>query len=208
MELGVDPDSVKGFLAHAEGAALYRAGFAAGRIGPLLEIGSYCGKSALYLGAAARDAGTVLYSVDHHHGSDEHQPGWSGPNGDFHDPDLWDAEKGQIDTLPEFRRTIARAGLEKHVVAVVEESAAAARGWRTPLGLVFIDGGHTMRAALADWRGWAGHVAPGGTLAIHDVFPNPADGGRPPHEIYLRATASGLFEPVEIIGSLALLTRI
>jgi predicted O-methyltransferase YrrM len=203
MDIGLDPNSVKGFLAQKEGAALYRAGLAAARLGPLLEIGSYCGKSALYLGAAARDAGTVLYSVDHHRGSEEHQPGQ-----EYFDPDLWDAAAGRVDTLPEFRRTIARAGLERWVVPVVKESAAVARAWREPLGLLFIDGGHTMRAALADWRSWAGHVALGGTLAIHDVFPNPEDGGRPPHEIYLRAIASGLFEPAGMTGSLALLSSI
>lgn len=203
MDLPIDPATVTGFLSAEDGAALYRAGVAAARLGPLLEIGAYCGRSTLYLGAAARDAGVLLYSLDHHRGSEEHQPGW-----DYHHPDLWDEEAGAVDTLPTFRRTVRRAGLEDHVVALVGRSAAVARAWRMPLGLVFIDGGHTMRAALEDWRGWAGHVAPGGTLAIHDVFPAPEDGGRPPHEIYLRAAASGLFEPAEMIGSLALLSRL
>ena len=203
MNLDLDPDDIKGFLAPEEGAALYRAGLAAAGFGPLLEVGSYCGKSALYLGAAARGAGTVLYAVDHHRGSEEHQPGWA-----YFDPDLWDEAAGRVDTLPEFRRTIARARLDRWVIPVVQESVKAARVWREPLGLVFLDGGHTMRAALADWRSWAGHVASGGTLAIHDVFPSPQDGGRPPHEIYLRAIASGLFEPAGIVGSLALLSRL
>ncbi len=28
-------------------------------------------------------------------------------------------------------------------------------------------------------------------MAIHDVFPDPADGGRPPYELYCAALASG-----------------
>jgi len=199
----VEPELPKGFLSEAEGAALERAGTACGRLGPLLEIGAYCGRSTVYLGRAAKAAGTRLYSIDHHRGSEEHQQGWA-----YHDAELWDDEAGALDTLPEFRRTIRRFGLENCVVAMVGRSAEIARDWRTPLGLVFIDGGHTMRAALADWRGWAGHVAPGGMLAIHDVLPNPEDGGRPPHEIYLRAKASGLFAPAERTGSLMLLERL
>lgn len=199
----MNPAEVKGFLTTEEGEALLRAGVRAGALGPLLEIGSYCGKSALWLGAAAKQAGARLYSIDHHRGSEEHQPGEA-----YHDPELYDAEAGAVDSLPTFRRTIRAAGLEPYVVAMVGRSAELARDWRTPLGLVFIDGGHSMRAALADWRGWGPKLAPGGVLAIHDVFPTPADGGRPPHEIYLRALASGLFEPVERIGSLMLLDRI
>lgn len=200
---GFDPQSVKGFLAPEEGAALTRYGAAGAELGPLLEIGSYCGKSACYLGAAAKEAGIILYSIDHHRGSEEQQPGW-----EWHDPDLWDETLGAMDTLPEFRRTIRAAGLEEHVTALVGRSAAIARDWRTPLGLVFIDGGHTMKAAMADWRGWGPLVAPGGYLAIHDVWPRPEDGGRPPMEIYRRAVASGLFDPLERVGSLSVLRRV
>lgn len=198
-----DPQSVKGFLSPEEGAALARYGAAGARRGPLLEIGSYCGKSACYLGAAARDAGMRLYSIDHHRGSEEQQPGWT-----WHDPELWDDEANAMDTLPAFRRTLRAAGLEDHVVALVGPSPAIARDWRTPLGLVFIDGGHTMKAAMADWRGWGPLVAPQGYLAIHDVWPNPDDGGRPPMEIYRRALASGLFDPVARVASLSVLRRV
>ena len=146
----------------------------AGR-GPVLEIGSYCGKSTIYLAAAASAAGQLVVTVDHHRGSEEHQPGW-----DYHDPRLVDAGTGRLDTLPRLRATLAAAGVEDHVVVVVGRSADVARLWRTPLGMVFIDGGHTEQAAVTDYQGWAPWVAPGGVLAIHDVFPDPADGGRAP----------------------------
>jgi len=177
-----------GFMPDNEGLALHRAGLDAARAGPLLEIGSYCGKSAVYLGAAARERGTVLFSIDHHRGSEENQPGW-----EHHDPQLVDPATGRMDTLPCFRRTIEAAGLEGTVIAVVGESPTVARHWRTPLGLVFIDGGHGEDPAHRDYECWAPHVTPGGLLAIHDVFPDPADGGRPPYEIYTRALASGAF---------------
>jgi predicted O-methyltransferase YrrM len=168
----------------------------------VLEIGSYCGKSTIYLAAAGRMAGQLVVTVDHHRGSEEHQPGW-----EYHDPHLVDPRTGRLDTLPTLRATLAAAGLEDHVVVVVGRSADVARLWRTPLGMVFIDGGHTEQAAVTDYVSWAPWVAPGGVLAIHDVFPDPADGGRPPYLIYQRALASGAFTEVRAEGSLRLLER-
>lgn len=187
-----------------EGLALHGAGLSVGRLGPLLEIGSYCGKSALYLGAAARETGSVLFTVDHHRGSEENQRGW-----EYHDERLADPEDPErLDTLPWFRRAIARAGLEESVVAVVGHSAVVARHWRTPLALVFIDGGHTRPAVEADYEGWAAHLVPGGLLVVHDVFPDPAQGGQAPYEVYLRALRSGVFAQESTTGSLQVLRRV
>lgn len=199
----MNPDSVKGFLDPEEGAALARYAVGTAHLGPFLEIGGYCGKSALYLGTAAREAGTILFSIDHHRGSEEHQPGE-----EYFDPELYDEIAGAVDTLPVFRRTIHAAGLEDHVVPLVGKSGAIARYWSTTLGFVFIDGGHSMPAAQTDYDGWAPKVAPGGKLAIHDVFPDPADGGRPPYEIWKQAVESGDFEPVERIRTLEVLRRV
>ncbi|MGA0601287.1 class I SAM-dependent methyltransferase [Caulobacter sp. KR2-114] len=203
MHLPLDIDSVKGFLDPAEGRALHDAALAAAVRGPVLEIGAYCGKSAVYLGTACRTAGSVLYSVDHHRGSEENQPGW-----EYHDAELWDHAAGAMDTLPFLRATLRRAGLEETVIPIVGRSAAVARFWTTPLAMLFIDGGHTLEAALEDYRAWAPHVIRGGTLAIHDVFPDPADGGRPPFEVYTRALASDLFEEVLGVKSLRILKRL
>ena len=189
-----------GFLPDVEGLALHQAALDAGGRGPLLEIGSYCGLSALYLGAAARARRGVLFSLDHHRGSEEHQPGQQ-----FHDPALLGPD-GRLDTLPCFRRTLAAAGLEDFVVALVGASRVVAAAWRTPLGLVFIDGGHSQAAADADYAGWSPHVVAGGLLAIHDVFSDPAQGGRPPFVIYERALGDG-WEEVSATGSLRVLRR-
>ncbi len=200
--LPLDPDTVKGFLDPEEGWALHDAALAASPLGPVVEIGAYCGKSAIYIGSACKAAGTVLFSIDHHAGSEENQPGW-----EWHDAELWDAEAGRLDTLPRFRETLRRAELDDAVVPMVGRSAQISQFWDRPCGMVFIDGGHTIEAALEDLRGWAGKVARGGTLAIHDVFPDPADGGRPPFEIYEMALASNMFEEARAVKSLRLLTR-
>jgi hypothetical protein len=209
---GLDPDvraaaiAARGFMPTEEGDALFAAGQdAAGEVpgAPFLEIGSYCGKSSIWLGAAARAAGTVLFALDHHRGSEENQPGW-----EWHEPDLVDPDVGKMDTLPRFRRTVHDAGLEGSVVAVVGESPVVADHWHTPLALLFIDGGHGREPAHRDYERWTPHVAPGGRLCIHDVFPNPADGGRPPFEIYQRALESGRFVDVSATGSLRVLRRV
>jgi MMP 1-O-methyltransferase len=200
--------ATKGFMPDAEGEALYRAAkvaTAGAATGPLLEIGTYCGKSALYLGAAAQESETVLFSVDHHRGSEENQAGW-----DHHDSAVVDAVTGRMDTLPWARQTVARAGLEATVVLVVGPSLVVAAYWSTPLSLLFIDGGHGPDVAWGDYRAWAPKVAPGGLLAIHDVFPDPADGGRPPYELFCEARASGAFDDCRELacGSLRVLRRV
>lgn len=192
-----------GFMPVAEGRALYEAVRDNLGDGVAVEIGSYCGKSTVFLGAAARLTGGTIVTVDHHRGSEEHQPGW-----EYHDPSLVDPRSGRLDTLAEFRRTIAGAGLEDQVVAVVGRSAAVAAFWRTPVKLLFIDGGHTDEAARADYTGWAPWVVTGGVLAIHDVFEDPDDGGQAPYRIFRRALDSGEFEQYRRVGSLRLLRRI
>jgi len=200
-------EAARGFMPPDEGIALYRAGLDAAAAvpgAPLLEVGSYCGKSSVYLGSAAQESATVLVAIDHHRGSEENQPGW-----EWHEPDLVDPELGVMDTLAWFRRTIFRAGLEGSVIAMVGDSPTVSRVWSTPCALVFIDGGHGEEPASTDYDLWTPHVAPGGLLAIHDVFPDPADGGRPPYErIYLPALDSGRFTEVSATGSLRVLRRL
>ncbi|GAA0421788.1 hypothetical protein Aca07nite_09970 [Actinoplanes capillaceus] len=191
-----------GFMPADEGEALAEAALAVTVDGPLLEVGSYMGKSALYLAAAARPRGTTVVTVDHHRGSEEHQVGW-----EYHDPTLVDPAVGLIDTLPGFRRTIAAAGAEDVVTAVVARAEDFARIWSTPLALLFLDGSHTDESAQRDLTSWAPHLAVGGVLAIHDVFPDPADGGQAPYRIYRQALATGSYSELPGQGSLRLLRR-
>ena len=193
----------KGFMPDDEGLLLHRLALERLPAGPVLEVGTYCGRSALHLGAAARAVGGTVFTVDHHRGSEENQAGW-----EHHDPEVVDPELGVMETLPFFRRAVARAGLEEHVVAVVGASATVSRHWRTPLSMLFIDGGHAEVHAQNDYAGWAPWLMAGGLLVIHDVFPDPADGGRPPYDVFLRALGSGSFAEVEALGSMRVLRRV
>ena len=205
---GMDPvllahaRAATGFMPAAEGALLHRTAVAHLGAGPALEVGSYCGKSAIYLGAAARTTGSVVFTVDHHRGSEENQAGW-----EHHDTSLVDPRTGLMDTLPRFRRTLHDAGLEEEVVAVVGRSTTVSAHWRTPLALLFVDGGHAEVHAQADYTGFARWVAPGGVLVVHDVFEDPADGGQAPYHVWQRAVAGGAFTPVETVGSMRVLRR-
>jgi predicted O-methyltransferase YrrM len=195
-------DDVRGFLPDGEGLRLYEWALETATMGPILEIGSYCGRSTIWLAQAAKEKQSLVFAVDHHRGSEEHQPGES-----HHDTELVDA-KGDVDTLTMFRRNIRLAGLENEVIPVVTDSTRFARSWSGQLGMVFIDGGHSLSAALADFRAWAPRVLPGGILAIHDVFPDPSEGGQAPFTIWRLAQQSGLFESLESTGSLRGLRRI
>ena len=194
-------EKAKGFLPGDEADALYDAAYAVAADGLILEVGTYCGKSATYLGAAAQLRGGHVLTVDHHRGSEENQPGW-----EWHDAELVDSAVGVMDTLPFFRRTMHAAGLDDVVIAVVGRSSTVSALWQTPLAMLFIDGGHTEEHATNDYAGWTPHLEAGGVLAIHDVFPDPADGGQAPFHIYCRALDDG-YREIRQVGSLRVLRK-
>lgn len=195
-------DEVKGFMDEDEGRRLYEVAKKAGELGPCLEIGSYCGKSTIYFGAGVKESGGVLFSIDHHRGSEEQQPGE-----EYFDPDLFDEKTGKIDTFRFFRQTIDAAGLENTVIPMVGTSRIIAKMWATPLSMVFIDGGHTFEAAYNDYNSWLHHVMPGGYLVVHDIFKNPEEGGQAPYYVYKKAIASGLFKELPMTKTLGVLQR-
>jgi predicted O-methyltransferase YrrM len=205
MIIGIDPkllSEIRGFLDADEGRCLYEIALEASRRGPCLEIGSYCGKSTVYIGSACKTNNGILFSIDHHRGSEEQQPGEA-----YFDPELFDPQSGRMDTFREFRKTIEKAGIEDTVVAMVCRSDVAARLWATPLSMVFIDGGHSKEATLTDYDCWSRHIIPGGYLLIHDIFKDATEGGQAPRQIYNLACSSGQFDPLPMIKTLGLLQR-
>jgi predicted O-methyltransferase YrrM len=205
MKMNIDPELIsatKGFLDQDEGRRLYEFALEASQRGPCLEIGSYCGKSTVYIGTACKMNKSILFSIDHHRGSEEQQPGQP-----FFDPGLFDPKIGRMDTFREFRMTLEKAGIEDTVVAMVCRSDVAARLWATPLSMVFIDGGHSKEAALTDYECWSRHIIPGGYLLIHDIFEDPTEGGQAPYQIYNLACSSGKFHPLSKINTLGVLRR-
>ena len=203
INLPIDINTVKGFLDPIEGEALYLYAKEYVRNEPCLEIGSYCGKSSVYLGSAVKENGQKLYSIDHHKGSEEQQPGE-----EYFDSDLINAEGNGIDTLPFFLETIEKSKLDKFVIPIVSSSEEAYQDFTLNFDMVFIDGGHSEKAAQKDYELWSQRITKGGLLAIHDVFPNPEDGGRPPYNIYRRALESGNFKKLEMIKTLGLLKKV
>lgn len=192
----------KGFLEDDEAYRLYELAKEASKFCPCLEIGSYCGKSSAYMGMGCKENGGILFSIDHHRGSEEQQPGQ-----EYFDPELLDKETGLIDTFRIFRTTISDLLLEDTVVSIVSRSEVVARSWVTPLSMVFIDGGHTFEAVFTDYNSWTPHLIPGGFLAIHDIFPDPAEGGQAPYCVYNLALSSGLFLELPMVNTLGILKR-
>ena len=203
LKLPLNINKVKGFLDPKEGDALYSYAKQYSISGSCLEIGSYCGKSAVYLGMAVKENGQKLYSVDHHKGSEEQQPGE-----EYFDPDLKSKDGDGIDTLPFFLDTIEKSKLQSFVIPIVSTSEEAYEDLDINFDMIFIDGGHSEEAAQKDYDLWTHRINIGGILAIHDVFPNPKDGGRPPYKIYIKALESGNFEELEVVKSLRLLRKI
>jgi predicted O-methyltransferase YrrM len=202
---GIIPEfvsKVKGFLAEEEGLKLFELALEACSLGPCLEVGSFCGKSAIYLGVACKIKRRTLFTIDHHRGSEEQQPGQP-----YFDSDLFDSKTGMIDSLQYFRAVIQKARLEETVVPMIAKSHVVARDWTTALGLVFIDGGHSYEAVVTDYRCWHPHLLPGGFLIFHDIFLDPAEGGQAPYEVYKEALASGRFEALPMTKTLGVLRR-
>ncbi len=195
-------NEIKGFLDEEEGARLYEVANEASKIGPCLEIGTYCGKSTIYFGSACKENDGVLFTIDHHRGSEEQQYGEG-----YFDPELYDYDLKKVDTFRTFRETMEKAELEDTVVPIVSKSSLTAKMWSTPLSLVFIDGGHTFEAAYNDYNCWAKHIMPGGYLLVHDIFKNPEEGGQAPYHVYKLAIASGQFKVLEMTKTLGVLQR-
>jgi len=143
-----------------------------------------------------------LFSVDHHTGSEEQQPGQ-----EYFDPELLDKETGKIDTFRLFRKTIHDFDLGNSVVPIIGRSEVVGRAWKTQLGLIFIDGSHAYESVLNDYQIWAKHILPGGYLVFHDIFPNPEQGGQAPYLVYQKAVASELYDVHPLFISLGVLKR-
>ncbi len=193
---------IKGFLGEDEGRKLFELALEAAKIGPCLEIGSFCGKSTVYLGTACKAGGVTLYTIDHHRGSEEQQPGQL-----YFDPEIYDDKSGLIDSLPLLRSVLQKACLEDTVVPMITSSQVASRNWATPLSLVFIDGGHAYETVLTDYLSWRHHLLQNGYLVFHDIYSDPAKGGQAPYEVYKQALATGIYQELPMIDSLGILRK-
>ena len=195
-------DNIKGFMDKEEAKRLYHIALQASKTGPVLEIGSYCGKSAYIIGSACKEKDSLLFSIDHHKGSEEQQP-----HEEYFDPDLFDSQLSRVNTFPFFQKTITNTELENTVVPIVTSSNIAGKMWKTPISMLFIDGGHSFEACHEDFLTWACHIKSGGFLVIHDIFVDPEKGGQAPRRIYEIAIQSGDYEELEMTKTLGVLKR-
>ena len=195
--------NVKGFLSDKEAKKLQELFLKVHHLGSVLEIGTYCGKSTLNFALIAKKIDGLIYTVDHHTGSEEHQLGE-----EYHDEDLYDKRLKKFNTLPEFLKNLRSSNLGKFIIPIISKSSDASKTFSESISLLFIDGGHSLEAALCDYNSWKDKICSGGLLVIHDVFPNPQDGGRPPFEIYSKAQKSKQFEDLGIYETLGILKKI
>ena len=187
--------NVKGFMPKNEGMALLKWAEHFSSIGPLLEIGTYCGKSSLYLCAGAKHNNENVYTIDHHSGSEEHQL-----NEEYFDEEIYDQALNKINTLPLLIDNINKFKVS-NIIPIVAESKKVSVNWSIKLGMVFIDGSHSYESANSDYIAWETYISKKGALVIHDIFENPEEGGQAPYEIYKKALNNGykLYERVETI---------
>jgi len=195
--------NVKGFLSDKEAKKLQELFLKVHHLGSVLEIGTYCGKSTLNFALIAKKIDGLIYTIDHHTGSEEHQLGE-----EYHDEDLYDKRLKKFNTLPEFLKNLRSSNLGRFIIPIISKSSDASNTFSESISLLFIDGGHSLEAALCDYNSWKDKICSGGLLVIHDVFPNPQDGGRPPFEIYSKAQKSKQFEDLGIYETLGILKKI
>ena len=194
---------IKGFLSDKEAKKLQELFLKVHHLGSVLEIGTYCGKSALNFSDVAKDVNGIIYTVDHHTGSEEHQLGE-----EYHDSELFDERLKKFNTLPEFLNNLKSKKMAKFIIPIIDKSQNASNFFSEKISLLFIDGGHSFETALSDYNAWKDKICADGLLVIHDVFPNPKDGGRPPYEIYTLARESKEFDDLGIYETLGILKKV
>ena len=197
-----DFDSVKGFLDHNEGILLYQMAKKYCFKTFAVEIGSYCGKSACYIGQACKENMTHLVTIDHHRGSEEQQFGEQ-----YFDPDEYDYKKERVDTLPSLLKNISKFKLDKSIKVMIEASKSASKKIKEEIDLLFIDGSHTFESTRADYESWKEKIRVGGILAIHDIYDSELEGGQAPREIYEKALGEN-FKLVKRVKSLVALEKV
>ena len=177
-------ERVDGWLSERQGRELFRAALACAGRGAIVEIGSWKGRSTVWLAAAARRAGTIVYAVDRHEASRE-------------DP--------TARTYDDFRRNLTAAGLLDHVRPLVMSSREAERILEGPVGVLFIDGDHSDAGAQEDFTLWLPRLAPGAALLCHDVSTASYSG---PRRMFQRLVCrSAEFDAVRRVGSMMVARR-
>lgn len=194
-------NSIKGFLDLNEGIALYKEVKRVSKNNFCVEIGSYCGKSACFIGQACKENGSLLITIDHHEGSEEQQLGEL-----YFDPEVYDEKLGRVNTLPLLKKNIAKFNLDNVVKPLVMDSISASRIVDNNADLIFIDGSHTFESAESDYELWKNKIRKGGILAIHDIYDSEEEGGQAPNKVFKQSLREN-FALIKRVKSLVLLQK-
>tara|TARA_B100000941_G_C28457324_1_gene528720 strand:+ start:160 stop:765 length:606 start_codon:yes stop_codon:yes gene_type:complete len=194
-------NSIKGFLDLNEGIALYKQVKRVSKNNFCVEIGSYCGKSACFIGQACKENGSLLITIDHHEGSEEQQLGEL-----YFDPEVYDEKLGRVNTLPLLKKNIAKFNLDNVVKPLVMDSISASKIVDNNADLIFIDGSHTFESAESDYELWKNKIRKGGILAIHDIYDSEEEGGQAPNKVFKQSLREN-FALIKRVKSLVLLQK-
>ncbi len=194
-------NNLKGFMPSHEGLALTKWAEEFSHYGPALEIGTFGAKSALYIAAGSSILNQLVYTIDHHSGSEEHQLGE-----EYFDPEIYDEKLGRVNTVPLMQSNLQQFDESKWIVPILANANSVAPSWSTELGLLFIDGSHTEISAMNDYDNWRSKLHSKGALVIHDIYEKPEDGGQAPYLIYQKALEEG-FQLYERVDTIVCLTK-
>jgi predicted O-methyltransferase YrrM len=175
---------IEGWLSEPQGRALYAAAAACSGRGAIVEIGSWKGRSTVWLAHGAAVAGQKVLAIDPHVGSRE----------DPHER-----------TLDAFLANLERAGAAASVEPLVMTSAEAVRRIDGPVELLFVDGDHSPEGARSDADRWLPRVMEGGTVMFHDVATSGYSGPR--RVFQQRICRSRQFHRIRRVGSMAIAER-
>ena len=149
---------IDGWLSDSEGELLYKLAKNIPSGQAIVEIGSWKGKSTVWLAKGTEAGqGNKVYSIDPHSRSKAH------------------ISEGERSTYPTFLTNLNKAGVQNTVVPLVTTSDKAARRWQEKVGLLWIDASHEYQDVKRDFLSWKRHLLPGAIVALHDCDqPGPA----------------------------------
>lgn len=146
-------DTVEGWLTDREGQTLYNLAKNCKGEGVIVEIGSWKGKSTIWIGNGSKNGNSVLiYAIDPHTGSLEHQK-----------------ENNFVKTFEDFKKNIKNAKVDDIIVPIVKTSKDAAKTFNKKVEFIFIDGAHEYNSVKLDFDMWVPKVLNGGIIAFHDT---------------------------------------
>jgi MMP 1-O-methyltransferase len=181
-------ERVEGFLSDSEGETLYNLAKNCKGNGVIVEIGSWKGKSTIWLGSGSKAGNKVkVYAIDPHTGSSEHQK-----------------ESEKVWTFEEFKKNITNAKVDDIISPIVKTSEEAAKNFNEPIELIFIDGAHEYESVKLDYDLWFPKVLNDGIMAFDDTV-----GWEGPKQVVDdNVYKSNHFKKVKIVDSITLAQKV